>query len=193
MLESWTADIIEPMGGLSGVSPFFSELCKDGLLFTGVYSSGFRTDQAMVSVISGFPAQPNKSIIRFPDKTQKLPALSRTFRDAGYHTSFFYGGELGFANMKSYLLSSGFEHITGKDFFPDNAMNSKWGAHDGIVLQHQLKVLDTVAEPFFSVLLTLSTHEPFEVPVQTPYNGSSEAELFKKAAWYTDACLKTFF
>ncbi|MBL0341912.1 MAG: sulfatase-like hydrolase/transferase [Bacteroidetes bacterium] len=76
LLESWTADIIEPLGGIKGVTPFFTSLASKGLLFSSVYSSGFRTDQALVSVISGFPAQPNKSIIRFPDKTSALPSIA---------------------------------------------------------------------------------------------------------------------
>ncbi|HEX5003533.1 MAG TPA: LTA synthase family protein, partial [Bacteroidia bacterium] len=193
LLESYTADIIGPLGGVDSVTPFFNSLCSQGLLFSNVYSSGFRTDQALVSVISGFPAQPNKSIIRFPDKTQRLPALSRSFKNAGYKTSFYYGGELGFANMNSYLTAAGFDYITGKDKYPSDAMNSKWGAHDGIVLQQQALELDTTNQPFFSFLLTLSTHEPFEVPVTTPFNGTSESEQFKKAAWYTDASLREYF
>jgi phosphoglycerol transferase MdoB-like AlkP superfamily enzyme len=95
--------------------------------------------------------------------------------------------------MKTYLLSGGFNQLTGKDDFPSDAMNSKWGAHDGVVLSRQTAELDTVSEPFFSVLLTLSTHEPFEVPVTTPFNGAGEPELFKKAAWYTDLSLREYF
>ena len=193
LLESWTADIIEPLGGEKGVTPFFTKLSEQGMLFTSVYSSGFRTDQALVSVISGFPAQPNNSIIRFPSKTASLPSLATSFKNEGYKTSFYYGGELGFANMNSYLISAGFEKITGEDAFESNSMNSKWGAHDGFVLSKQIKDLKLSPQPFFSLLLTLSTHEPFEVPIATPFNGTSEPELFKKAAWYTDKSLEEYF
>jgi len=193
LLESWTGDIIEPLGGLKGVTPYFSSLCEKGLLFTNVYSSGFRTDQALISVLSGYPAQPNKSIIRFPDKTAKLPSLANEFKKAGYQTSFYYGGELGFANMYSYLVSSGFEKITGRDAFSSNSMNSKWGAHDEYVLSRQLEEMNASPQPFFSTLLTLSTHEPFEVPVNTPFNDPSEPEQFKKSAWYADYSLKKYF
>lgn len=193
LLESWTSDIIKPLGGLEDVTPNFSKLSSEGLLFTEIHSSGFRTDQAIVSVLSGFPAQPNKSIVRFPDKAAKLPSLVKPFNQNGYHSSFFYGGELGFANMNSYLSAQGFQSITGKDAFESDAMNSKWGAHDGTVLNYQLEQLNKTKEPFFSVLLTLSTHEPFEVPVATPFNGTSESEQFKKAAWYTDKCLGDYF
>ncbi len=193
LLESWTADVIEPLGGLPGVTPVFNQLCKNGLLFSSVYSSGFRTDQALVSVLSGFPSQPNNSIIRFPDKTSALPSITREFKNAGYTTSFYYGGETGFANMNTYLVSSGFDNITSIRAFESNKLNSKWGAHDEFVLQKQAADLSNAANPFFSVLLTLSTHEPFEVPVLTPFNGDTESERFKKAAWYCDYSLGKFF
>lgn len=193
LLESWTADIIEPLGGIAGVTPNFSKLSNEGMLFTNIYSSGFRTDQALVSALSGYPSQPNNSIIRFPSKASQLPSIANVFAGDGYQTSFYYGGELGFANMFNYLSATGFKKITGKEAFDDNVMNSKWGAHDEAVLNRQLGDLKTSQQPFFSALLTLSTHEPFEVPVQTPFNDPSEPELFKKSAWYTDYCLGKYF
>ncbi len=193
LLESWTADVIEPLGGIKGVTPGFTQLAKEGLLFSNVYSSGFRTDQALISVLSGFPSQPNNSIIRFPDKTAKLPAITADLKKNGYATSFYYGGELGFANMNSYLVSSGFKKIISINDFESNQHNSKWGAHDEFVFDKQLLDLNDEKQPFFSTLLTLSTHEPFEVPIPTPFNESSEPELFKKSAWYTDQCLFAYF
>ncbi len=193
LLESWTADIIEPMGGEKNVTPQFTRLCKEGLLFTSVYSSGFRTDQALVSVLSGFPAQPNRSIIRFPDKSPKLPSVAERLVENGYHTSFYYGGEIEFSNMNSYLLSSGFSRTISEDDFSEDMRNSKWGAHDQYVLEKQGRELGSEIQPFLSVLLTLSTHEPFEVPVETPFNDNDDADKFRKSAWYTDKCLGEYF
>lgn len=194
LLESWTADIIEPLGGEKGVTPFFSELTNEGLLFTSVYSSGFRTDQALVSALSGFPSQPNKSIIRFPSKAVQLPSIARSLEKQGYTNLFYYGGETGFANMNTYLVNSGYHQTVSINDFASNNMNSKWGAHDEYVLDKMLHDLSKQPEPFFSTLLTLSTHEPFEVPVPTPFDQSKkEPELFNKSAWYTDKCLQDFF
>ena len=193
LLESWTADIIGPMGGDSSVTPAFNSLCREGLLFTAIYSSGFRTDQALVSVLSGFPAQPNRSIIRFPVKTSRLPSITPILKKQGYRTSFYYGGELDFANMNNYLLASGFEQTISEDDFSEEMRNSKWGAHDQYVFEKHAKELGTSPAPFFSVLLTLSTHEPFEVPIPTPFTSEKESEKFKKSAWYTDKCLGDYF
>jgi phosphoglycerol transferase MdoB-like AlkP superfamily enzyme len=193
LLESWTADIIESLGGDTNVTPEFSKLAEEGLLFTQIYSSGFRTDQALVSVLSGFPAQPNNSIIRFPAKVIQLPSLAKLFRSRGYQNSFYYGGELGFANMNNYLINSGYQKLISVDDFPGNERNSKWGAHDEYLFKRHLEDMKNATEPFFSTLLTLSTHEPFEVPISTPFDlQTDEAGKFRKSAWYTDQCLGSY-
>jgi len=192
-LESWTADIIEPLGGDTGVTPFFTSLCNSGLLFTNIYASGTRTDQMFPSILSGYPAQPYHSIVRFANKTEKLPMLSSKLIKEGYQTSFFYGGELGFANMKGFLLQGGINDLIGKDDFTSEQMNSKWGANDEFVLRKQASSLNKIKQPFFSMLLTLSTHEPFEIPIQPKFSGKSLPALFKNAAYYTDTCLKEYF
>ena len=193
ILESWTADLIEPLGGEKEVTPFFNELCKEGLLFTNVYSSGFRTDQGLTSILSGFPALPNKSIIKFIDKTASLPSIGTVLKSNGYETRFQYGGELGFANMNNYLLQSGFENRISIDDFETHQKNSKWGAHDEHVLNRALDEIGKSKKPFFNVILTLSSHEPFESPIATPFKDHNESEKFKGSAWYTDKCLSDFF
>ncbi|MCX6296940.1 MAG: LTA synthase family protein [Bacteroidetes bacterium] len=193
VLESWTADIIKRLGGEENVTPHFDEISKDGLLFTQMYGSGFRTEQGLVSIFSGFPAQPNNSIITTPSKSEKLPSISIELAKKGYQFSFYYGGEIEFANMKSYLLNSNFEKIIDKKDFRKDQLNSKWGAHDEFVFEKQLDGLKNEKEPFCSVVLTLSSHEPFEVTMNTPFNGSEESERFKKAAYYSDDCLFKYF
>jgi phosphoglycerol transferase MdoB-like AlkP superfamily enzyme len=95
--------------------------------------------------------------------------------------------------MKSYLLNTHFEKIIDKNNFDKSQLNSKWGAHDEYVFKKQLDGLKDEKQPFFSIVLTLSTHEPFEVTMQTPFNGGEEPERFKKAAYYTDYCLYNYF
>jgi phosphoglycerol transferase MdoB-like AlkP superfamily enzyme len=193
ILESWTADVIEALGGEKNITPHFNQLQKEGILFTNMYGSGTRTDQGLVAVLSGFPAQPNNSIITTPSKSQGLPSFTKIMEAEGYHSSFYYGGEIEFANMKSYLLSTGFENIVDIESFKSAEMSSKWGARDEHVLSKQLADLKNAEQPFFSTLLTLSTHEPFDVNIQSPFNGTDDASLFKKAAYYTDLCLYNYF
>jgi phosphoglycerol transferase MdoB-like AlkP superfamily enzyme len=193
MIESFTADLINALGGDKQTAPQLEKIIQEGLLFSNIFSSGERTDQAFVSVLSGFPAQPERSIMRFPDKTRKLPSLPDELSKVGYTTSFYYGGELGFSNLNSYLINCRFGSIVGIDAFERNQLNSKWGAHDAFVLARQLHDLNTMKEPFFSFLMTLTSHEPYETPIPTPFTGSDPASKFRGSAWYTDKSIGEWF
>jgi phosphoglycerol transferase MdoB-like AlkP superfamily enzyme len=191
ILESYTAKIIEPLGGLPAITPNLNKLSQEGTLFTNFYSSGDRTDKGLIAILSGYPAQPKTSIIKFSNKTQSLPALPNVLNRNGYHTSFTYGGDIGFANMESYLKMAGFSYLTEDDDFDLSLNISKWGVHDQYVLDRVLQELDTAQVPFFKTVLTLSSHEPFEVPFGKIDRSSREA-MFLNAASYTDSCLGSF-
>ncbi len=192
VMESFTAKIIEPLGGEPGVTPNLNRLVKEGVLFSNFYSSGDRTDKGLVSILSAYPAQPRTSIIKFPEKTQGLNFLPREMAASGYHTSFVYGGNIGFANMESYLTLAGFSHITQDDDFDDSIDRSKWGVADHYVFNRLLQEADTATNPFFKVMLSLSSHEPFEVPMQPVFKGNDERALFLNACYYADKSLGEF-
>jgi phosphoglycerol transferase MdoB-like AlkP superfamily enzyme len=192
ILEGFTSKIIAPLGGLENITPELNELIKEGILFENFYSSGDRTDKGIVSILSGYPAQPRSSIIKFPNKTQRLPYLPKVLEKSGYHTSFVYGGDIGFANMESYVTQAGFSHITEIDDFESELDDSKWGVADHYVFERLLNECDTASNPFFKVMLSLSSHEPFEVPMQTVIEGKDEGSMFLNACFYTDKSLGEF-
>jgi phosphoglycerol transferase MdoB-like AlkP superfamily enzyme len=192
ILESFTAKIIEPLGGLPNVTPQLNALTNEGILFTNFYASGDRTDKGIVSILSGYPAQPRTSIIKYPNKTQSLPYLPKALERMGYHTSFVYGGDIGFANMESYLTNAGFSHITQDDDFESDIDHSKWGIADHYVFNQLLAECDTAQRPFFKVMLSLSSHEPFEVPMKTVFEGKDESSKFLNSCFYTDKSLGEF-
>jgi phosphoglycerol transferase MdoB-like AlkP superfamily enzyme len=192
ILESFTADVIEPLGGINGVTRNLSQLCGEGVFFDNFFSSGDRTDKGIISVLSGYPAQPLTSIIKYPAKTQRLPYLNHSMEALGYNTSFVYGGDIDFANFRSYLTSCRFGHITTEDDFPDELNESKWGVHDHIVLDRAFAECDTATTPFFKVILTLSSHEPFDVPMTSPFSGPDETSMFLNSCYYTDQSVGSF-
>lgn len=192
ILESFTAKIIGSLGGKPGVCPNFDSLCHEGILFEHFYANGDRSDKGIVSILSGYPAQPGSSIIKFPDKTQHLPFLNRELGKAGYSSAFYYGGDLAFANMKSYFVNGGYHEIITLDNFPKNEMMGKWGIPDGILFDRFIRDIDHSQQPFFKALFTLSSHEPFEVPMETVFQGNDEESRFMNAAHYSDKCLGAF-
>jgi len=190
--ESFTAKVVAGLNGKTGITPEFEKLSEEGIFFTNMYASGNRSDKGMVAILSGYPAQPATSIIKVPKKTASLPSVPKSFQRKGYFTSFYYGGETEFANMKSYFLQQGFDKIIDKNAFASEDMNSKWGAHDHVVLTRLLNDLDVQKQPFFTTLFTLSSHEPFEVPAKTVIAGNDPEHLFLNAMHYSDASIGDF-
>lgn len=193
LLESWTADVIEALGGDKGVTPYTDQLLNESILFTNCFGSGYRTDQGLVCVLSGYPSQPDNSIIAYPSKSGSLPSLCEFVKAKNYTSSFFYGGDIGFANMRSFIVQQGFEYISDQADYSASEQNSKWGAHDGKVFSKQIAYLNKQKQPFISALLTLSTHEPFEVPIKHKFPHDSDPNKFRNSAYYTDQCLKAYF
>ncbi|MGV3706250.1 MAG: LTA synthase family protein [Arcticibacter sp.] len=192
IMESHTGNVVESLGGEKGVSPEMEKLISEGLFFDQVYSSGSRTDKGVVSVLSAFPAQGKRSIMKENGKQVKIPALSATFGAQGYSTSFYYGGESRFFNMKSYLLSHNYQEIIDRKDFDSKDLSSKWGAFDGAVYRKMLEQLGQKRSPFFSTFLTLTNHEPFDIPGKAHFPGDDVQNKFRSTAFYADSCLGAF-
>ena len=185
--ESFTEKAIHANINGQEVTPCFNRLKKEGLFFSNVYASGDRTYKGVPAILSGYPAMPNTTIIHSPAKAEKLYTLPGLFKEHGYEAGFYYGGEPEFANIKSYLLHAGFDPITGKGSFAKKDMNSKWGAHDGVVMERMMKELAVTRQPFFTTWLTLTSHEPFETPVPVVFEGKDNTTRFLNSHHYTDS------
>jgi len=190
--EGLTAKIIGPLGGRADVTPNFTRLTHDGILFDGIYASGNRTPKGLPAILSGFPSQPIQVVVKSWTKAAALPTLSETLATAGYHSAFYYGGELEFANIKTYLANSGYGKLVGKFDFAPRDWNSKWGAHDHVVLGRVLKDLELERAPWLATVLTLSSHEPFEVPMKTVIPGNDVEHQFLNSHVYADASVGAF-
>jgi len=190
--ESFTAKVVDTLIDGRAVTPCFNRLKGEGLYFNNAWASGDRTDKGVPAILSGYPALPQTSIIRIPAKGRKLATLGGMFREAGYHSSFFYGGEPEFANLKSYLLHAGFDPLIEKSDFATRDQNSKWGAHDGVVADRVMQELQGARQPFFATWLTLSSHEPFETPVPSVFTGTDDTHQFLNSLHYTDSVVYHF-
>ena len=192
ILEGFTAKIIGALGGDSTITPNFNNLVKEGILFENYYASGDRTDKGLISILSGYPAQTKTSIITYTGKSEKLPNLTLDLKKQGYHTSFLYGGDVNFANMNSYLNICGFSQVIKKSHFNINQGTSKWGVHDHITFDTLYNHLSRQNLPFFNTMLSLSSHEPFEVPMESFFIGEDDETKFLNSAYYTDFSLGNF-
>jgi len=192
VLESFTAELVGSLGGEKGITPNLDKLAAEGILFEQIYAAAGRTDKGITATISGFPSQAIRSIMKQNSKQEKLPAIAQELAMNSYSTSFYYGGESEFFNMKSYILSHGYQTLVDKHSFASKDMNSKWGTYDEKVFSKQMTDMDTVKQPFFSTILTLTNHEPFELPAKEHFKGDNIENKFRSTTFYTDSCLGAY-
>lgn len=167
MLESLGRTVLDEKVEGRAVAPNLQRLKAEGIWFENMYANSYRTDRGTVAVMSGYPAHPVVSVMKYPKKAHTLPAIARSLRDEGYTTSFMYGGDANFTNTISYLYGTGVEHITDKAQMSFDAPTNEWGYADDVVCPYfaeEVIRLSQQDKPFFATLLTLSSHEPFDVP-----------------------------
>ena len=190
ILESFSSNAWEAM-------PNLQKLSTEGIYFSNVMASSFRTDRGVVAIMSAFPGQPTSSIMTVPYKSKGLPQLGKSLSKEGYQLKFWYGGDEDFTNMRSYLISGGFQDRVNDHSFSVDERLSKWGVHDHVLFHRAEQEIASrfsrgcaeVAQrlPSLDVILSLSSHEPFEMQSSHDYGNK-----YLNSIAYTDSCIGAF-
>ena len=188
LMESFGGQFVEAVSGRKDIAPNYNRLAREGVIFTNCYSNSFRTDRGTVSALSGYPSFPTQSVMKLPMKSRTLPCLAASLNARGYRSSFIYGGDINFTNMQSYLRTGGYGSITSDvDFSADERKDNPWGANDDVTFARLERMIASQGRgPWHICFLTLSSHEPFEVPYKRL------DEKIPNAFAYTDHCLGQF-
>jgi phosphoglycerol transferase MdoB-like AlkP superfamily enzyme len=191
-MEGMGSNIIETLGGEKGVTPNLSKYTKEGIVFTNFFANAIRTDRGLTSILSAYPAQPTNSVMKDSKKIQNIPIITQNFKAAGYETAFYYGGDDNFTNLRSYLITAGYQTIINEKNFDGNEISTKWGAYDHILFQkikkdlNQKRLENRLNSPLFYTILTLNSHEPFDVPINVL------EDRYLNSAYYADSCIGDF-
>ncbi len=190
ILEGFSSHLMKSLDGVAPIAKNLDMIADSGVLFTDFYANGYRTDKAIPAILSGYPSQPTTSIMKYVTKTDRLPSIPRSLKNAGYRITYYYGGDANFTNMYAYLVSSGFDRVVSDKDFPIGERLSKWGAHDHVVFNRCVAdVMEYAGDaPMLNVVQTSSSHEPFEVP----YSNSAITNNKERAFAYADKCVGDF-
>lgn len=173
------------------VMPRLQQLKKEGVYFSQCYANSWRTDRGTVATLSGYPSFPTVSVMKIPEKSRTLPSIARTLKQQGYATSFLYGGDINFTNMRSYLISTAWDRLTSMDDYPlEQQRSAQWGVRDDITFETMFQRISASQNDHQRHLWgfsTLSSHEPWDVPTATITND----EVLNAFA-YLDNCLYNF-
>lgn len=193
LLESFTANAIGVLGGEKGVTPNLNQIAREGVLFSNIYAAGNRSDRGMAGVISAYPNYPGYSLLKYPNKTAERPRFPKDLEENGYHTRYYYAGDINFGSFRSYITMSFQEMVTEDDFSGEAKANRfKWGIHDGYMFDRLYEDVSKARQPFMYMAFNMSSHEPFEVPMETKIKGNTEDRKFMNAVVYSDSCIGNF-
>ena len=199
VLEGFGSCFVEGLGGdVKEVGVNMSRLLPEAICFTNCYCGSFRTDRGIVCSISGYLGQPTTSIMRYAHKIKNLPGLPKTLKQYGYQTQALYGGDISFFNMSEYFITSGHDRLVSQDNFPAADRSTKWGVPDHVAFQWLFEDIQQKhqqqQEPWYTTFLTISSHNPFDVPyhrLSSSTDINDDAVKFNAFA-YTDSCYGDF-
>ena len=187
LMESCGGEFTE-IGGRDDITPNLNHLAKEGIYFTNCYANSWRTDRGTVCTYSAYPSFPTMSVMKMPAKARTLPCIAKTLREKkGYNTHYIYGGDINFTNMRSYLITGGFEHLKWKaDYTSAEQSTANWGVRDDITFETLYDMSTTLKAPYLIGYSTLSSHEPWDVPVK-----HFDDEVLN-AFYYLDQCIGNY-
>lgn len=195
--ESLGDNFVASQGGYP-VTPNLEALGKEGWWFENLYAAGHRSVRGIEAVTAAFPPSAINSIVKLPQPKDEYATMFNIFREAGYATSFIYGGESHFDNMRSYFLNNGMDKVIEQKDYKNPTFLASWGVSDEDLFMkanEEFKTKYQNKEKFFSVIFSSSFHDPFDIPPgKVSLDGVKTKEPARLlAAKYADYALGEFF
>ncbi|CAM5434609.1 LTA synthase family protein [Eoetvoesiella caeni] len=162
--ESLGAQFVGNLGGAS-LTPCLDALAAQGWNLTRAYATGTRSVRGLEAVVAGFPPTISDAALRLSGAQSNFFTMAQLLKQQGYRSSFIYGGEAHFDNMKSFFLGNGFDELHERASFIDPAFVGTWGASD----EDMFKKLDELLanppdQPTFTLAFSVTNHTPWEYP-----------------------------
>lgn len=189
--ESLGAEFVGSLGGLP-LTPYLDKLSAQGWWFENLYATGTRSVRGIEAVITGFPPTTARSVVKLGKSQKNFFTIARILSEQGYHTSFIYGGEAQFDNMRRFFMNNGFvESIDEKDY-ENPVFVGSWGVSDEDLFNRahrEFEALAAQSKPFFSLVFSSSNHSPFQYPDGRIEPYDKEKNTVHNAVKYADYAL----
>lgn len=174
------------------IMPTFNRLYADttAVRFRKMYCNSYRTDRGMAAIFASYPGQPTTSVMKYQNKCDNLNYWTKHLRNEGYDLQFVHGGDVTFTNTQGFMYSAGFDRIKSEEDFTHDLGMQDWGVPDHVVFDNLAESVIAQSHksdrPFLKAMLTLSSHEPFDVP----YHHLQDE--YENSVAYTDSAFGAF-
>lgn len=180
------------------ITPNLNKLIKRSLYFNNYYTEtagGGTSDAELLSNVSMFPAKDGCAYIRFSGNDYY--SMAKRLKEEGYGTAAMHAYKPGFWNRSVMYNTLGFDKFISKDDYNNDEIIGM-GLSDKSFLRQSIVQMESSKEPFYSFLITLSSHYPFDGDKK--YYSSFDTGEYKgtffgnylEAIHYTDEALGEF-
>jgi phosphoglycerol transferase MdoB-like AlkP superfamily enzyme len=191
--ESLGAEFVGALGGRP-LTPNLDALASQGWWFENLYATGTRSVRGLEALITGFTPTPAPSVVKLDKSQRDFFSIARVLKAAGYDTSFIYGGEGQFDNMRRFFMNNGFDSVVDEDGFVNPVFHGSWGVSDEDLLARAGEEFSKPrTRPFFSLVFTTSNHSPYDYPAGRIEPYDADPRTVNNAVKYADYSLGQFF
>jgi phosphoglycerol transferase MdoB-like AlkP superfamily enzyme len=182
--ESFSAYKSSMFGNKLNPTPYFNEMCKNGIFFERCFTPAFGTARGVWATLTGVPdVQDTKTASRNPAAVDQH-IIMNDFN--GYNKFYFLGGSATWANIRGLLTNN----IKGLKIYEEEDFKAKkvdvWGISDKNLFLEANKVFAGQTKPFISIIQTADNHRPYTIP-------SEDLTEFKKVEYPADTLKKHGF
>lgn len=201
LCESFSMYKSSMSGNKLNTTPYFNELCNQGIFFNRCFTPTFGTARGIFATITGIPdVQLAKFSTQNPEAVNQQTIINNF---DGYNKFYFIGGRSQFNNFKGLMSNVDSVNIFEKGSYTSPEINV-WGISDKDLLTEAGNVLQQQNKPFFAVIQTAHNHRPFMLPPnekefttnkldkETLSKNGFESQAEYDAFCYTDFCYKKF-
>ena len=162
--ESLGASFVESLGGLP-LTDNLERLKQEGWWFSNFFATGIRSARGLEAIIAGFPPTPARAILKLPKAQEGFFTLAELLGRHGYVSTFIYGGQADFDNMRGFFMNNGFDQVIDSADFDNPVFKASWGVSDEDLFNKAHELFSSSSDqPFFSLLFSSSNHTPWEFP-----------------------------
>jgi len=190
--ESLGAEYVGSLGG-KDLTPNIDKYSSEGIWFERLYATGMRSVRGIEAILTSFTPTQALSVVKLASTQRRFFTLAELLKQKGYQTSFIYGGESHFDNMRRFFMANGFETVIDESDFPDPVFHAVWGVSDEDLFNRAHQHFESKQDqPFFSLVFTSSNHEPFDIPADRVDPETGPTAGLDTAIKYADYALGQF-
>jgi phosphoglycerol transferase MdoB-like AlkP superfamily enzyme len=180
--ESFSAYKSSMYGNPLNTTPYFNELCKNGIFFDRCFTPAYGTARGVWATITGIPdVETPKTASRNPSAVNQHTIINNF---NGYNKYYFLGGSATWANIRGLLTNN----INGLKLYEQEDYKAEkidvWGISDKNLFLEANGILKKETTPFFAIIQTADNHRPYTIPKE-------DEGAFKRIAFSSDS-LKQF-